>query len=237
MPGYHTRRMTPNAEQWPDWQAIDTVCLDLDGTLLDLAYDNYIWRDLVPQRYAAARGMSLEDAYRDLRPRFARREGTLEWYSVDFWSDELGVDIVALHHEARELVGWLPGVPVFLTRLRALGKRLLLMTNSHPKTLAVKHHYTRVLDHLHGAVSSHDVGAPKEHADFWTRVRAQFDFDPERTLFADDSPSVLRAAQRAGIRWIYAVRKPDSSAEARLHEDFLSVDAVPELIVNGGAAR
>ena len=32
--------------------------LDMDGTLLDLAFDNYVWRDLVPRRYAAANGMT-----------------------------------------------------------------------------------------------------------------------------------------------------------------------------------
>jgi 5'-nucleotidase len=222
--------MTPNDDQWPDWGAIDTVCLDLDGTLLDLAYDNYIWRELVPRRYAAARGLDLRDAYRDLAPRFKAREGTLDWYSIDFWSAELELDIVALHHEAKALVGWLPGVQQFLEQLRALDKRLLLLTNSHPKTLAVKHGYTRVLDHLHAAVSSCDIGAPKEDAEFWARARLQLDFDPATTLFADDSPPVLRAARAAGIRWIYGVRKPDSSAEARMHEDFLSVDAVAELI-------
>ncbi len=222
--------MTPNDDQWPDWQAIDTVCLDLDGTLLDLAYDNYIWRHLLPQRYAATRGLSLSDAYRELAPRFAACEGTLEWYSVEFWTRELGVDVVALHHDARDKVGWLPGVPEFLRELRQRGKRLLLLTNSHPHTLAVKHDYTRVLDHLDGAVSSHDMGAPKEHPDFWTRARAQLDFDPRRALFADDSTAVLRAAREAGMRWIYAVRRPDTSEDARRHEEFLSVDGVIELV-------
>ncbi len=213
----------------PDWAAIDTVCLDLDGTLLDLAYDNFIWRHLVPQRYAAANSMTLDGAYRELKPRFAAREGTLDWYCIDFWSRELGLDIVALHHEARELVGWLPGAVEFLAVLRAHGKRLVLLTNSHPKTLAVKHEYTRVLDHLHAAKSSHELGAPKEAAEFWTRAVADFDIDPSRTMFVDDSVPVLRAARAAGIRWIYAVRRPDSTQEARQHEEFLSVDAVAEL--------
>ncbi|KEP73664.1 nucleotidase, partial [Microbacterium sp. SUBG005] len=31
-----------------DWQAVDTVLLDMDGTLLDLAFDNYFWQKLVP---------------------------------------------------------------------------------------------------------------------------------------------------------------------------------------------
>ena len=30
------------------WQEVDTVLLDMDGTRLDLAFDNYFWQTLVP---------------------------------------------------------------------------------------------------------------------------------------------------------------------------------------------
>ncbi|EPR3214815.1 GMP/IMP nucleotidase, partial [Klebsiella pneumoniae] len=39
------------------WQEVDTVLLDMDGTLLDLAFDNYFWQTLVPETWGAARGL------------------------------------------------------------------------------------------------------------------------------------------------------------------------------------
>src|SRR3954464_11945124 len=199
----------------PDWRDIDTVLLDLDGTLLDQAYDNHIWRDLVPQRFARAHGLEVDLAQAEITRRFAERSGTLDWYSIEYWSNTLGIDIGALHREVRTLVAWLPGAREFLADLRAAGKRTVLLTNSHPIALAVKHEESGVLDHLDAASTSHDFGAPKEQAAFWHAARAHHAFDPARSLFADDNTKMLEAAKSAGVRWVYGVRHWDSRGSRR----------------------
>jgi len=213
----------------PDWPNIDTVLLDLDGTLLDQAYDNHIWRDLVPQRFAVAQSLDLQEAYAEIARRFAERSGTLDWYCIEYWSRTLGVDIGALHREVRSHVAWLPGAREFLVRMRASGKRLVLLTNSHPVALAVKHEESGVLDYLDAAVTSHDFGAPKEHAQFWSAARERFAYDPARSLFADDNSKMLEAARAAGIRWVYGVRHWDTRGSRREHADHPAVDAVADL--------
>ena len=214
----------------PDWREIDTVLLDLDGTLLDQAYDNHIWRDLVPQRFAVAKSLELHAAYAEIARLFAARSGTLDWYSIDYWSDTLGIDIGALHREVRSHVAWLPGAREFLERLRAAGKRTVLLTNSHPVALAVKHEESGVLDHLDAAVTSHELGAPKENAAFWNAARARFGFDPVHSLFADDNAKMLAAARAAGVRWVYGVRHWDTKGSRREHVEHDAVDAVLDLL-------
>jgi len=214
----------------PDWRTIDTVLLDLDGTLLDQAYDNHIWRDLVPQRFAVAQGLELHAAYAEIARRFAERSGTLDWYSIDYWTRTLGIDIGALHREVRSHVAWLPGAREFLADLRAAGKRIVLLTNSHPVALAVKHEQSGVLDHLDAASTSHDFGAPKEDARFWVAARAHHGFDPARSLFADDNAKMLEAAKSAGVRWVYGVRHWDTRGSRREHLDHDAVDGVRDLM-------
>ena len=222
--------MAGRAANGPDWSTIDTVLLDLDGTLLDQAYDNHIWRDLIPQRYAVSRGLDLHAAYQEIARLFEGRSGTLDWYDIDYWTRTLGVDVTALHREVRSHVAWLPGAQDFLARVRAMGKRLVLLTNSHPAALAVKHAQTGVLDLLDGAASSQEFGAPKEQAGFWSAARERFGYDPARSLFADDNARMLEAARHAGVRWVYGVRHWDTRGSRREHAEHPAVDGVIDLL-------
>jgi 5'-nucleotidase len=218
----------------PDqWAGIDQVLLDLDGTLLDLDFDNHFWQVLVPRVWGAAHGLTEAAARAELQPRFAACVGTLPWYSTEFWSRELGLDIPALKRTDADRIRWLPGAQRFLAAARARGKRLVLLTNAHPEALVIKHERTGVLDYFDRSYSSHTLGAPKEDARFWQALATTWPHEPRRCLFADDSAAVLRAAQLAGIGLVRAIRRPDSVRQAHAHEEFTAVDALVDLLAAG----
>jgi 5'-nucleotidase len=195
----------------PDWSRIDVVCLDMDGTVLDLHFDNLFWLEVLPRRWGEARGLDYDAATTLLRPRFEAKRGTLDWYCVDHWSDELGLDIPALKHELREEIRYLDGAADFLDLLRGFGKRVLLTTNAHPLSLQVKDAQTQLSRHFDELVSSHEFGVPKESPGFWVELERRHAVPLTKTLFVDDSAAVLHAAQRARVGWIYQVLQPDST--------------------------
>jgi FMN phosphatase YigB (HAD superfamily) len=121
-----------------DWKAVDSVFLDMDGTLLDLHFDNHFWLEHVPLRFAELHGLTLEQARGDLLRRYRSREGTLEWYCVEHWSRELGLDIALLKEELDHLIAAHPHVTDFLEALAERGKRRVLVTNAHQKSIALK---------------------------------------------------------------------------------------------------
>lgn len=219
----------PAAHRIP-WTDIDDVLLDLDGTLLDLDFDNHFWQVLVPQAWGSTRGLDAAAARAQLKPRFDACAGTLPWYSTDFWSRELGLDIAALKRADAHRIRWLPGAREFLALARARGKRLVLLTNAHPQALAIKDERTGVLRAFDAAYSSHQFGAPKEDARFWKALHEAEPIAFARSLFADDSASVLRAARAAGVGHIRAIRRPDSVRAPRAHDDFIAIDALAELL-------
>lgn len=212
-----------------DWSGIDTVLLDMDGTLLDLRFDNLFWQEVVPRRYGEVHGLAPAEAKRQLEPRFAARRGTLEWYCLDYWSAELGIDIALLKQEVEDHIDFLPDVPQFLSAVRDAGRRLVLVTNAHRASLAVKLRRTRLDRFLDAIHSSHDIGLPKEQPRFWAELRAREPFEPARTVLVDDSLPVLRAAHAAGIGRVVAIRRPDTTLPAREVEDFHAVDGLAEL--------
>lgn len=213
-----------------DWSSIDQVLLDMDGTVLDLAFDNHFWLELLPQRYAERHGLSLGESLARLEPEFHATRGTLNWYCLDYWSDWTGLDVIAMKHEMQHRVQVLPGSEDFLGAVRASGRPLWLVTNAHPSSWKVKLQKTGIGRHFDRVISSHDFGMPKEDARFWPSLQAQHPFDASRTLFADDSLAVLHAARAHGIREVIAIRHPDSTAAPRVIEGFRAVNRLPDLL-------
>ncbi len=218
----------------PPWETIDTVLLDMDGTLLDLRFDNYFWMEFLPERYAQRHGLTPEQARAVLGSMLLAKQGTLDWYCTDFWTRELSLDIAELKREIREHVRFLPGAEAFLRALREKNVRVALVTNAHRDSLKVKATQTGLLDYFDVVFSSHSFGVPKEHPEFWRQLQAQLHFDPARTLFVDDSVAVLAAAQRHGIAHVFAITRPDTTLGVREVNGFLSVEQVSHLLEDLG---
>ena len=203
-----------------NWRTIDTVLLDMDGTLLDLHYDNHFWLAHVPQRYAEKHCLPFDAAREVLLSRYARVAGTMQWYCVDYWTRELGLDIARLKREVAHLIAVHPHVELFLGRVRAQGKRVVLVTNAHHASLSLKLERTGLDRFFDAIVCAHECGLPKEHPGFWPWLAAREPFTAGRTLLIDDSLPVLRAARAYGIQHLLAVARPDSQAPARDGEEF-----------------
>ncbi len=215
------------------WQEIDTLLLDLDGTLLDLHYDNHFWLEHVPRRYAEKHGLPLGAAKEEVTRRYRKVEGTLNWYCVDYWSQELGLDIPVIKEEVDHLIAVHPHVLEFLDAVQRLGKRVMLVTNAHGKALDLKFRRTRLGGRFDTVVCAHDIGLPKEHLEFWERMQDVASFDRRNALLIDDSLPVLRSARNYGIARLLAVKQPDSRGPVRDFSEFPAIHDFREIMPQG----
>ncbi len=211
------------------WADIDTVLLDMDGTLLDLHFDNHFWLEHLPKRYAELHGISREAANAELLPLFRNHAGTLPWYCTDFWSRELSLSVRDLKREVADLIALRPDADTFLAALRTAGKRVVLITNAHRDSLSLKLERVELAPYFDRLISSHDYGFPKEDQQFWFALQQDFPFEPDRSLFIDDSLPILRSARRYGVAHLLAVRQPDSRGQAKDTEEFAAVEDYRQL--------
>jgi HAD superfamily hydrolase (TIGR01509 family) len=213
-----------------DWHDIDTVLLDMDGTLLDRHFDDHFWLEHVPKRYAAKYGSTVEESKVKLYAMFRSQENTLNWTDLDYWTDQLGLDIPMLKQEVDHLIAVHPDVIEFLDFLRREGKGIHLVTNAHGKTLSLKMKKTRLGSYFDSIVSAHDLGLPKEEVAFWGRLQEKISFDPSRTMLGEDSETNLKTAAAYGIRYLIFVSSANSKLPAAPSEHFHSVNTFGELL-------
>ena len=212
------------------WRDIDTVLLDMDGTLLDLHYDNHFWLEHLPNRYAELHGISRAMAELELTPLFERNAGQLQWYCLDFWSTELKIPVRELKLETADLIALRPDADTFLAAIKQAGKRVILITNAHRDSLSLKMERIELAPYFERLISSHDYGYPKESPQFWDALQADIGFEPGRSLFIDDTLPILRSARDFGVGHLLAVKQPDSKKCPKDTEEFAALEDYRELL-------
>ncbi len=212
------------------WSEIDTVFLDMDGTLLDKYFDDYFWEEYVPKIYAEQNDLSDLEAHKSLLSRYQRVENTLQWTDLDYWTEQLGLDIPLLKRNINNLIQVHPYVIDYFTYMKSIGKTLHLITNAHSKTLAIKMEKTSLSTWFDSVICAEEVGEAKEHPLFWEKLVKFVDYDRNNTLLVDDTEKVLLSAHTYGIGTLISVAKPSSRLPIRFSTQFPSIINFKELI-------
>jgi len=214
------------------WQEIETVLLDLDGTLLDKYFDDFFWEEFVPEVFARKNRIEMCAAKTQLLNSYNKVASTLEWTDLDYWSNELHLDIPLLKREVSHLIALRPQVIEFLEYLQEIKKKTYLVTNAHPKTLELKLEKIDIAKHFTAIFCSKDVGIAKEQPEFWDRLKVLLPFKKNRTLFADDTERVLQSARSYGLFHLVHIAQPSSRLPAAFSSDFQSILNFQELMAS-----
>ncbi len=213
-----------------NWGNIDTVLLDMDGTLLDKHFDDYFWEEYLPEVYAKQNKISIFTAEDELLAKYKEEEGNLQWTDLDFWSEKLDLDIEKLKVEMDHMINVHPYVLEFLDYCRAMGKVVMLVTNAHPKTLKIKMNKTKLMDCFDEVICADEIGIAKEQDGFWQKLSEKYSFDKERTLLADDNDRVLESGDRFGIKVLIHMSKSSTMLPVAHSRKFPSIIFFKELM-------
>jgi len=213
-----------------NWNEIDWVLLDMDGTILDKYFDDYFWEFLLPKEYASMHNISFEKAREILFSLYKKEEGTLNWTDLDFWSRVLGLDLFKLKKDIKNLIRVQPNAMDFLKFLRDKRKKVALVTNAHYKSLELKLRQTNLKNYFDYIVTAFDIGEPKERLTFWENLRKLLKFSPYRAMFIDDNEMVLETARQASIKYVIYKGKSSLSDSSRFSKKFPTIISFKELM-------
>ncbi|GAA5143338.1 GMP/IMP nucleotidase [Thalassotalea piscium] len=206
-----------------DWSKITTVLLDMDGTILDLHFDNHFWLEHLPKRYSELANISVEQATEKLVSHYQRVEGTIAWYCLDYWAEQTQLPITQLKREVQHLIRLRDDAHDFLVALKQSGREVILVTNAHPDSLSLKVERTQLDQYFDQLYSTHEFGATKESQLLWQRLQQKQGFNNESTLFVDDNITILNSAKNFGIEHLLAVANPDSQQAAKKIDTYPSI--------------
>ena len=204
--------------------------MDMDGTLLDRHFDNFFFEEELPRRYANLHGLSFETSREQLMGMYRAVEGELAWTDLQYWSERVGLDVVAMHRELQHLIGFLPGAEDFLKAVRTKGKRITVLTNAHESGVAVKSAKTGLDRYVDRIVDAFEVGYLKMRSEYWPACRTLVGFDPGRSLYVDDDEACLAAAKQYGVAAIIHSAKSSSQLPPTPSARFTSVEHLPALL-------
>ena len=213
-----------NLNSHVDWHQIDSILLDLDGTLLDLNFDLHFWLEYIPTVYSKKHGISYEKAKEMIIAMLDAEQGKLNWYCLDYWEEKLKLDIMQLKKDTAHLIQVHEHVKGFLEAAREKKKRVYLVTNAHRKGIKLKMQVTQLQNYFDGIVSSHDFGIAKQEQEFWEHLMKVINFDKERVIFFDDSLDVLKSASKFEIKNIVAINKPSSKIDKKVVPGFINIE-------------
>lgn len=182
----------------------------MDGTLLDLHFDNQFWVHHIPKKLALKSGKSLQECYQKMSDEYEQVNGQLQWYCLDYWAQRLQIDIMEAKRELDHLITMREDSIPFLDALKASERKVVLVTNAHPDSLSLKVEKTKLDDHIDTLISTHQFGVSKESQSLWKQLHEFVGFNPDTTLFVDDSERILDAAKQYGIAFTLGISNPDS---------------------------
>ncbi|MEC8568143.1 MAG: HAD-IA family hydrolase [Pseudomonadota bacterium] len=200
---------------YSDLQQKPIAMFDMDGTLLDLAFDDFIWNHCLPERHAQVHQCSLEQSQQTLFQFYQQHKHTLSWYSSAYWTAKVGVDVLQLQYEHREKIAARAGCHQLLERLKAKGYRCWLLTNADQAGLQLKLENVELSPYFELMISSEELGHAKEDVGFWQKLQQLHPFDPAKAVFIDDTVAVLKGAEAFGISKLVSILQPSSSKPSR----------------------
>ncbi len=193
------------------------ISFDMDGTLVDPEYTDWVWLHGIPRLYAEKMNIAFEEAKDFVVGEYLKvGEGAIEWYDIKYWLrffklEKNWKDLMLQHADKIKIY---PDVDDLLGRLK--GKfPIILTSNAGREFIDIEMEVTRLgryFDRIFSATS--DFGQVKKTAGFYRRICEALGVHPQEIVHVGDHYEFDYVAPRSlGINAFYLDRSGEKNGE------------------------
>lgn len=145
----------------------------------------------LPEAVAHNKGISLNDAKKDIYKTSKELYGTLPWYELRFWEDRYETNLIAIAEKNKSYAMFIDGAHEALQFIASLDKKVFFLTNCDSRLLKVKSSQVPLLNFADSWISSVDIGVVKEDQKFWKIALEKLNIQPSKSIFFDDNINII----------------------------------------------
>jgi putative hydrolase of the HAD superfamily len=165
------------------------ISFDMDGTLVDAEFTDWVWGHGIPTLYAQKVGLSFEEAKAYVMQEYLKvGEGAIEWYDIKYWFQffELGNSWRKVMEQYTDKIKVYPDVNHILERL-ADRFPLVLTSNAGREFIDVEMEATGLGRYFYRIFSAtSDFGQVKKTADFYQQICQVLETGPQEIVHVGD---------------------------------------------------
>ncbi len=167
----------------------EIISFDMDGTLVESGYTDWVWHHGIPSLYAKKTGLAFEEAQDFVMKEYRKvGEAAIEWYDIRYWFHlfQLEMGWKALMKRYRDKIHVYPDVNPLLDRLRGRFG-LVLTSNAGREFIDVEMEVTslgRYFDRIFSATS--DFQEVKKTSHFYERICEILKIQPAEMVHVGD---------------------------------------------------
>jgi putative hydrolase of the HAD superfamily len=193
------------------------ISFDMDGTLVDPEFTDWVWSHGIPTLYAKKVGIPFEEAKAFVVNEYLKvGEGAIEWYDIKYWFQwfQLEQSWSMLMKQYADKINIYPDVNSVLERLKD-GFRMVLTSNAGREFIDVEMEVTglgRYFERIFSATS--DFREVKKTKGFYQRICQILETRPQEIVHVGDHYEFDYVVPRSlGIRAYYLDRSGGRKGE------------------------
>jgi len=188
-------------------KSLKIISFDVDGTLVDLEYNDLIWFKEIPELVAKKKKVSFERSLKFVCEEYAKLgEHNLNWYDINYWISYFGIEISPdkIFEKYEPQVKIYPEVIPLLEELKK--KYILIVITAMPREFLIPK-MKNLEKYFKFSFSALSDFKELKNSEIYSKISKALNVHPEQILHIGDHWEFdYLAAQKAGMNAIYLDR-------------------------------